>query len=164
MTKELENNLDFSDYTSNICKTANQKLNALFRVSANMNSDKCTLLINSFIKSHLVIARLFGCSVIEKRWKSQQNTRTFLRLMTNKDELNYEELLDLTNEISPHQRCLNSLMIEVSKYLNRLSPDIMNDILVGSKRRYNTRDYNLFVTDWNAQNWKIWLKFNFMLS
>ena len=45
----INNNLDFSDHISNICKTTNQKLNALFRVSANMNSDKCTLLINSFI-------------------------------------------------------------------------------------------------------------------
>ena len=34
----------------------------------------------------------------------------YLRLMTNNYELSYEELLDLTNEISPHQRCLNSLM------------------------------------------------------
>ena len=48
----IDNNLDFKDHISNICKTANQKLNALFRVSANMDSDKCTLLINSFIKSH----------------------------------------------------------------------------------------------------------------
>ena len=48
----IENNLDFTDHISNICKTANQKPNALYRVSANMNSDKCSLLINSFIKSH----------------------------------------------------------------------------------------------------------------
>ena len=48
----IDNNPDFSDHISNICKTANQKLNALFRVSANMNADKCTLLINSFIKFH----------------------------------------------------------------------------------------------------------------
>ena len=48
----IDNNLDFSDHISNICKTANQKLNALFRVSVNANSDKCTLLIDSFIKSH----------------------------------------------------------------------------------------------------------------
>ena len=48
----IDNNLDFSDQISNICKTANQKLNALCRISAHMNSDKCILLINSFIKSH----------------------------------------------------------------------------------------------------------------
>ena len=49
----LDNNLDFSDPISNICKTANQKLNALFRVSAGMNSDHCSLMVKSFIKSHL---------------------------------------------------------------------------------------------------------------
>ena len=47
-----DNNLHLSDHISSICKTANQKLSALFRISANMNSDKCILLINSFIKSH----------------------------------------------------------------------------------------------------------------
>ena len=39
----IENNLDFSDHISNICKTANQKLNVLLRVSAHVNPDKCTL-------------------------------------------------------------------------------------------------------------------------
>ena len=48
----IDNNLDFSDHISNICKTADQKGNALFRVSANMSSDKCTPLIDSFFISH----------------------------------------------------------------------------------------------------------------
>ena len=43
----IDNNPDLSYHISNICKTANEKLNALCRVSANMNSNKCTLLINS---------------------------------------------------------------------------------------------------------------------
>ena len=67
--------------------------------------------------------------------------------MTNNREVSYEELLDLTNEISLHQRSLNSLMTEVYKCLNGLSPDIINDILAVSKHLYNTRHYNLFVTD-----------------
>ena len=55
-------------------QTANQKLNALFRVSSdNMNSDKC--------------------NKIQER---------YLRLMTNNYGVSYDELLDLTNEISPH--------------------------------------------------------------
>ena len=67
--------------------------------------------------------------------------------MTSNYELSYEELLDLTDEISPHQRCLNSLMTEVYKSLNGISPDIVNDTLAVSKHQYNTRHYNLFVTD-----------------
>ena len=47
----------------------------------------------------------------------------YSRLMTKNYELSNEELLDLTNKISPHQRCLNSLMTEVYKCLNGTSPD-----------------------------------------
>ena len=71
----------------------------------------------------------------------------YLRLVTNNYELSYEELLDFTKEISPHQRCLNFLMTEVYERLNGLSPDIVNDILAVSKHQYNIRHYNLFVID-----------------
>ena len=72
----------------------------------------------------------------------------YLHLMTNNYKLNYEELLNLTNEISPHQRCLNSLMTEICKCLNGIVTDTMNDALVVSKHQYNTQHYNLFVIDW----------------
>ena len=78
-------------------------LKALFRVSANMNSDKCALLINSFIKSPFSY-----CSIIWIfcNWKSMKKVNKiqerYLHLMTNNYELSYEELLDLTNEVSPH--------------------------------------------------------------
>ena len=67
--------------------------------------------------------------------------------MKDNYELSKEELLDLTNEISPHQWCLNSLMTEVYKYLNRFSPNIMNDVITVLKHGYNTQHYNFFVTD-----------------
>lgn len=41
----------------------------------------------------------------------------YLRLMTSNYELSYEELFELTKEISPQQRCLNSLITEVYKCL-----------------------------------------------
>ena len=37
-------------------------------------------------------------------------------------------LLEEAHQITFHQRCMNSLMIEVYKYLNEHLPDIMNDI------------------------------------
>ena len=57
----------------------------------------------------------------------------YLHLMTNNYKLSYEELLNLTNEISPHQWCLNSLMTEIYKCLNGILTDTMNDTLVVSK-------------------------------
>ena len=124
------------------------KPNALLRVSANMNSDKCTL-PSSFIKSHFSYCLLIWMLICNRKHIKKVNKiqERYLRLMTNNCKLSYEELLDLTNEISPHQRCLNSLMTEVYKCLNGLSPDIVNDTLPVSKYRCNTRHYNLFVTD-----------------
>ena len=58
-------------------------------------------------------------------------------------ELSYEELLERPR----HQGCLTSPMTEVYKFLHGISPDIMNDALAVLKRQYNTRPYNLFVTD-----------------
>ena len=48
----VDNNRDFSNQISNICQTANQKPNTFFRVSANMNSCKCSLLMRSFTNCH----------------------------------------------------------------------------------------------------------------
>ena len=135
------------EITSLICKTAYQKWNALFSVSANRNSDKCTLFINSFIKSVFSYCPLIWMFC---NWKSTKKVNKiqecYLRSMTNNYELSYEELLDFT-DISPHQRCLNSLMTEVYKCLNGISPGIMNETLAISKHQYNTWHYNFFVTD-----------------
>ena len=73
--------------------------------------------------------------------------KRYLRLMANNYKLRYEELLGLINEISSHQRCLNSLMTEVYKCLNAISLDIMNGTFAVSKHRCNIRHYNLFVND-----------------
>ena len=67
----IGNILDFSGHISNICRSVNQKLNALFRVSANMNSNKCKLLINSFINP-LNLVLLFYTP-----WKHQKTFRFF---------------------------------------------------------------------------------------
>ena len=105
----MDNNLDFSGRICNICKTANKRLNDLFRVSASMNSDKCSLLINSFIKSHFNYCPLIWMFSNRKSIKKVNKIQErYLRLMTNNYGLSYEELLDLTNEISPHQQCSNS--------------------------------------------------------
>ena len=113
-----------------------------------MNSYKCTLLINSFIKSHLSYCPLLCmfCNRTSTKKVNKMQER-YLCLMTSNYEIRYNELANLTKEISQHQRCLNSPMTVVFKCLNGVSPDIMNDTLAVSKHQYNTQNYNLFVTD-----------------
>ena len=80
-------------------------------------------------------------------WFLYDNGLRHERVKTNTYELSYEELLDITDEISVHQRCLNSLMTEVYKCLNGISAGIINDIFAVSKHQDNNRYYQLFVTD-----------------
>ena len=46
-------------------------------------------------------------------------------------------------------------MIEVYKYLNGLSPDIMNDIFKLRENTYNLRNFHIFG---ESQNKKVWLR------
>ena len=36
--------------------------------------------------------------------------------------------LELSGDVSIHRRCVNSLLTEVCKYINGLSPEIMNEV------------------------------------
>ena len=44
----------------------------------------------------------------------------------------FERLLEDANENSVRQKCIEFLLIEVYKYLNVLSPDIMNTVFKGT--------------------------------
>ena len=84
-----------------------------------------------------------NCKSIKKVNKMQER---YVRLLTNNSELSYEELIDLTDEISQHQRCLKFLMAEVYKCVNRLLTNFMNDVLTISKHGYNALQHNFFVS------------------
>ena len=51
-----------------------------------------------------------------------------LRLIQQSYSFDFEVLLENSNEKSFHQKCTELLMIEVYKYLNGLSPDIISDM------------------------------------
>ena len=54
-------------------------------------------------------------------------------------------------------------MTVVYKFPNELSPDIMNHGLGVLKHRYNTRHYNLFVTDWPKTTYMVETQFHLKL-
>ena len=63
-----------------------------------------------------------------------------LGIIRNDYESLYHLLLEETHQTTFHQRCINSLMIEVYKYLNGHSPDITNDI-------FKFRNFHIFQTE-----------------
>ena len=59
--------------------------------------------------------------------------------------------LENSNENLVHQKCIGLLMIEVYKYLNDLTPDIMSDIFKLRENTYNLKNFHLF----ESQNLRI---------
>ena len=56
----------------------------------------------------------------------------------------FEVLLENSNEKPVHQKCIELLMIEVYKYLNGLSPDIMKNIFKLKENICNLINFHIF--------------------
>ena len=64
-----------------------------------------------------------------------------LRLTLNDHVSTFQDILELTREKTIHQNNLESLAIEIYKFLNGLSPPIMNDALMIRDNIYNLRNF-----------------------
>ena len=66
-----------------------------------------------------------------------------LRLIQQNFASDFEVFLENANEKQVHQKSIELLMIEVYKYLNGLSTDIMNDIFKLRENTYNLRNFHI---------------------
>mgnify|MGYP001792265277 CR=1 FL=1 len=144
----IDNQLSFTPHIKRICSNANQKLNALFRVSKQMTNEQLNLLVNAFIKSHFnycpLIWMLCSHHSMNKINKIQERT---LRLLYNSYDTTFDELLLISGEVSTHMRCIWFLLAEIYKFINGLSPPIMNEVFTIRENTYNIRNFNIFGGD-----------------
>ena len=132
----LDNKLNFATHLSNITKNANKKFTALTRVQKYMTTDQKKLLFFSFIKSQFTYCPLKWMVRTKRSLHRINNIHELCLRLTQKNYISeFERLLENANEKSDHQKCIEFPLIEVHKYLNGLSPDIMNTIF---KLRQNT--------------------------
>ena len=112
-----------------------------------MKQNQKEILLSSFIISHFSYCPLIWMFCSKKSTKKINAVHErFLRIILNDYESPYPLLLEEAHQITFHQRCINSLMIEVYKYLNGHSPDIMNDIFKLRKNEYNLQNFHIFQT------------------
>ena len=68
-----------------------------------------------------------------------------LRIVYNDNILLFEELLEIDNSVSVHQRNIQILATELFKIVNGLSPDIMKDFFpLNNNFSYSTRNKKTF--------------------
>ena len=68
----------------------------------------------------------------------------FLHLIRQNYAFDFKVLLENVNEKQIHQKCTEPLIIEIYKYLNGLSPDIMSGIFKFRENTYNLRNFHIF--------------------
>ena len=126
---QIDNQLTFSDHTSNICKKVSLKLHALARVSLCMDQDKLRLLMKAFIESQFSYCSLiwmFHSRMLNNRINNLHERA--LRLVYKDNVSTFTQLLQRNKSFSIHDRNLQKLAIEMYKVINNLSPDFMHSL------------------------------------
>ena len=149
----IDNKLDFTEHLNTVCKTTNLKLHALNRIPKFLSLEQHALIISSYIKSlfnycplvWILCYRGFG----HKRNKIHDRSLSLL-LKNYKDD--FQDLLKSSGDISIHQRCINSLLTEVYKYIHGFSPELMKEVLFTRANIYNTRQFDAFETHITTSN------------
>ena len=85
-----------------------------------------------------------------------------LRLLLKNYKDGFQDLLRSSGDISIHQRCINSLLTEVYKYIHGLSPEIMNEVFSTRANIYNTRQFCFRNSHTYLE--QIWIEFDTLQS
>ena len=136
----IDQNLNFNEHVTNLCKKASKKLHALARVSKYMSMNKLRTIMKAFIESQ------FGyCPLIWMFHNRTLNNRInkiherALRLVYKDNSSTFPELLSKDKSFSVHHRNLQKLAVEMYKVKHNISPQLMNDIFVQNKNTYDLR-------------------------
>ena len=125
----IDNKLDFTEHLNTVCKKANLKLHALNRISRFLSPEQHVLTINAYIKSLFNYCSLVWMfcyrRIVHKINKIHEQS---LRLLLKNYKDDFQDLLRSSGDISIHQRCINSLLTKVYKYIYGFSPEIINEV------------------------------------
>ena len=143
----IDKDLNFNNHVKAMCRTAGKKLNTLARVSNILNESKKELLFNSFIKGQFNYCPLIW--MFSSRSSNSHINKIHeraLRICKNNYDISFETLLNECNEVTIHVKNLRNLLTEVYKYLNRLSPPIMQELFETRTLNYNLRNFRVIET------------------
>ena len=136
----IDNKLKFKKHINELCRKASYKLHALQRIRRYLSVDKPRMLANAFIDSQFNYAPLVwmfaGKTLLNRICKIHYRT---LQVVYDDYNSSYDELLQLNNSPSIHQRHLRFLAIEVFKSIMHLNPQFMWSYFEEKTMPYNLR-------------------------
>ena len=140
----IDRDLKFDEHVNNLCKKACQKLNALVRLAPFMNVDKKRMIMKAFIESQFGYCPLVW--MFHSRSFNNKINRIHeraLRITYNDKSSSFQNLLEKDNSVTIHHRNIKILATETYKFLQGLSPPLMNEIFVERNNNYSLRGNNV---------------------
>ena len=140
----FDEKLNFNSHVEKICSTVSRNTTALQRIRNFLNLDKALTLCRTFILCHFKY-----CPLIWMFSSRASNTlidrvhKRALRVVFSNFSLSHEELLNRTNTDKIHIQNLQTLMVEVFKSINGLSPSFMQEIFQQKTVRFYLRSEKL---------------------
>ena len=135
-----DSELSFDQHVSSICRKASKKLHAQGRIATFMSFKKRRTLMKAIIESqfnYCILIRMFHSRIMNQ--KINRIHKRALRLVYTDHVSSFDELLIKDRSFSIHHRNIQSLAIELYKFLHGLSPSIMKNVF-----HFNTNiPYNL---------------------
>ena len=144
----IDNKWNFKSHINKLCKKDTQKIGALCRLSSYLNNSEKKIIFNSIMKSQFNYWRLVWifCSKKLNSIISKLHERS-IRIVLNDYLSDFNELLENSNEICNHHRNIRTLLIEIFKIKNELTPPIMESMLNRRVSIYNLSNFQEFVTE-----------------
>ena len=124
----IDNNLNFKDHMTELCKKASQKIEALCRLPSYLRNSQKKVIFNSIIKTQCNYCPLVWmfCSRTLNDMINKSHEKE-IRIVLNDYSSDFIELLENNNDISNH----HTLLIEVFNMKNERVPSIMESMLKG---------------------------------
>ena len=127
ITTDLE--LNFENHLSAICNKVSRKINALGRIENYMPLEKRRIVMKTFIESQFNYCPLIW--MLHSRTINNTMDRLHeraLRIVYSAFKSSFEDLVMKDNSFSIHERNIQSLTIEIYKFLNGPSPSFLNNV------------------------------------
>ena len=143
----INSGLNYENHISNICSKVSKNLNTLGRIAGYITLEKRRMLFKAFIESQFIYCPLIW--VLHSRTMNNKINRLHersLRIVYSDQSSTFEELLERDKTFSIHHMNIQSLAIEIYKFVNGLSTEIMNSVFnLKENNRYSLRNaYELY--------------------
>ena len=125
-------------------KKSSLKLNALARIARFMNVSKKRIIIKSFIESQLGYCPLIR--MLHSRGLNSKINRIHekaLRITYKDKSSSYSELLTKDRFVTIHHRNIGALATEIYKFIQGISPPLLNKVFVPRQYNYDLSGNNI---------------------